>query len=49
MSEPKKRKAFSVVEKADILAHVDSSKKTCYTGSKLGIALPSLNAVVKNK
>jgi hypothetical protein len=35
MTEPRKRKAFSIQEKMDILAQVDANKETCCTGCQV--------------
>jgi hypothetical protein len=50
MTEPKKRKAFSVQEKMDILAHVDANKETHVAlAATLGIAPSTLNTIVKSR
>jgi hypothetical protein len=50
MIEPKKRKAFSVQEKMDILAQVDANKETRVAlAARLGIAHSTLNTVVKSR
>jgi hypothetical protein len=50
MIEPKKRKAFSVQEKLDILAQVDANKETCVAlAARLGIAPSTLNTIVKSR
>jgi hypothetical protein len=49
MSELKKRKAFSVQEKMDILAKVDANKETNVAlAGRLRIAPSTLNTIVKN-
>jgi transposase-like protein len=48
MTEPRKRKAFSIQEKMDILAQVDANKETRVAlAARLGIAPSTLNTVVK--
>jgi hypothetical protein len=48
--EPKKRKAFSIQEKTDILAEVDADKETCVAlAARLGIAPSTLNTIVKSR
>jgi transposase-like protein len=47
MTEPKKRKAFSIQEKMDILAQVYANKETCVAlAARLGIAPSTLNTIV---
>jgi hypothetical protein len=48
MTEPKKRKAFSVQEKMDILAQMDANKETRVAmAARLGILSSTLNTIVK--
>jgi hypothetical protein len=50
MTEPRKRKAFSVQEKMDILAQVDANKETRVAlAVRLGIAPSTLNTIVKSR
>jgi hypothetical protein len=47
MTEPNKRKAFSVQEKMAILAQVDANKETRVAlAARLGIAPSTLNTIV---
>jgi hypothetical protein len=50
MIVPKKRKAFSIQEKMDILAQVDANKETSVAlAARLGIAPSTLNTIVKSR
>jgi hypothetical protein len=50
MTEPRKRKAFSIQEKMDILAQVDANKETRVAlAARLGIAPSLLNPIVKSR
>jgi hypothetical protein len=50
MTEPKKRKAFSIQEKMDILAQVYANKETHVAlAARLGIAPSTLNTIVKSR
>jgi transposase-like protein len=50
MTEPRKRKAFSIQEKMDILAQVVANKETCVAlAARLGIAPSTLNTIVKSR
>jgi transposase-like protein len=48
VTEPKKRKAFSIQEKMDILAQVDANKEARVSlAARLGIAPSTLSTIVK--
>jgi transposase-like protein len=50
MIEPKKRKAFSIQEKMDILSQVNANKETRVAlAARLGIAPSTLNTIVKSR
>jgi hypothetical protein len=49
ISEPRKRKAFSIQEKTGVLAQVNANKETCIALiARLGSVLSTLNNTVKN-
>jgi hypothetical protein len=50
MTEPRKRKAFSIHEKMDILAQVDANKeRRVALAARLGIVPSTLNTIVKSR
>jgi hypothetical protein len=50
MSEPKKRKAFPIQDKMDILALADANKETHVAlAARLGIVRSTLNTTVRNR
>jgi hypothetical protein len=50
MTEPRKRKAFSIQEKMDILAQVDANKETHVAlAARLGFVPSALNTIVESR